>query len=210
MHHRGAARLPLKKPKTPALAPALEPARRTDFRISQQAVAATLKYLGRLAREGTPPGEAVAGLRRLAKRHRGTQMTLVWQLESSYFGNFRYDALLRTPGGGTLSLAFSPTGGIPWALRHAHHARETDLLRINGRILNMQTVMGYLDGLWYDARLLSALVDGCLAREAVDDRGIDATDGEVRSSIDAFERKAGITVGRGQSLVASGTRLDTG
>jgi len=177
--------------ETPALVPPLGPTRRTDFRIPQKAVAATLQYLGRLARTGTPPREAVAGLRRLAKRHRGTHMDLVWEVES-YLGTIHYDALLRMPGGGTLSLAFSPRGGVPWALRHAHHARETDLLRVNGRTLNMQTVMAYLDGLWYDARLLTGLVDGCLVREAVDARGIEATDDEVRSAVYAFERKAGL------------------
>lgn len=45
-----------------------------------------------------------------------------------------------------------PAGGVPWALRHMHHARESDLLRVNGVVLNMQTVMGYLDGIWTDVR----------------------------------------------------------
>jgi putative peptide maturation system protein len=178
---------------TPTLASRRPPARRTDARISPTAVAATLKYLGRLAREGTPPGEAVAGLCRLAKRHRGTQMELVWEVESSYFGTFQYDALLRMPGGGSLSLAFSPKGRIPWALRHAHHARETDLLRVNGRTLNMQIVMGYLDGLWSDSGLLTALVNGCLVREAVNARGLEATVDEIRNAAAAFERRAGLT-----------------
>jgi putative peptide maturation system protein len=176
---------------TPAFVRPLEPTRRTNARIPQAAVAATLKYLGRLASARTPAAEAVVGLRRLAKRHRGIRMDLVWEVES-YLGNTHYDALLRIPSGGTISLAFSPRGCVPWAFRHAHHARETDLLRVNGRTLNMQSVMGYLDGLWYDARLLTALVDGCLVREAVDSRGIEASADEVRRATGDFERKAGL------------------
>ena len=187
-----ASRQPHTGSEAPALARTPGPKSRTPARIPQAAIAATLKYLGQLAHAGTGPDEATAGLRRLAKRHRGISMDLVWEVESC-LGAIHYDALLRIPGGGTLSLAFSPQGsGVPWALRHAHHARETDLLQVNGRILNMQTVMGYLDGLWYDARLLTGLVDGCLVREAVDARGIKATDGELRRAVDAFERKAGL------------------
>jgi putative peptide maturation system protein len=179
-------------PDTPAFVPPLKPTLRTEARIPQAAVATTLRYLAGLARAGTPAAEAVAGLRRLAKQNRGIRMDLVWEVES-YLGNTHYDALLRMPSGDTISLAFSPRGCVPWAFRHAHHARESDLLRVNGRTLNMQSVMGYLDGLWYDARLLTALVDGCLVREAVESSGIAATADEVRRATGQFEHKAGLT-----------------
>jgi putative peptide maturation system protein len=97
------------------------------------------------------------------------------------------------PGAGTLSLAFAPDRAVTWALRQAHHARESDLLRVNGLTLNMQTVMGYLDGLWHDARLLDSLVDGCLVRQAIDARGIEASDAEVRDATAAFRRQHGLT-----------------
>jgi putative peptide maturation system protein len=190
---QAAARRQVEESDAPVLVSRVAPMPRTDVRISQGAVLAMLKYLLRLARQAKPAAQAVAGLRRLAKRHPGTKMDLVWQVESSYFGTVQYDALVRMPGGGTISLAFSPKGAIPWALRHAHHAHETDLLRVNGRTLNMQTVMGYLDGLWHDARLLTKLVDGCLVREAVEVGGIKATDDEIGSSLAAFERKTGIS-----------------
>ena len=57
----------------------------------------------------------------------------------------------------------------------------------------MQTVMGYLDGLWHDARLLENLIDGCLVRQAVDARGIEASDGEVRDATIAFRRRQRLT-----------------
>ena len=118
--------------------------------------------------------------------------SLVWEAEG-HLGGVHYDALLRLPGAGTLSLALAPDRALPWALRHAHHARESDLLRVNGLTLNMQTVMGYLDGLWHDARLLENLIDGCLVRQAIDARGIEASDGEVRDATAAFRRRQRLT-----------------
>src|SRR6185436_14347799 len=118
--------------------------------------------------------------------------SLVWEAEG-HLGGVHYDALLRLPGAGTLSLALAPDRALPWALRHAHHAREGDLLRVNGLTLNMQTVMGYLDGLWHDARLLESLIDGCLVRQAVDARGIEASDRQVREATSAFRRRRKLT-----------------
>src|SRR6185436_20553693 len=57
----------------------------------------------------------------------------------------------------------------------------------------MQTVMGYLDGLWHDARLLESLIDGCLVRQAIDARGIEASDGEVGEATTAFRRRQRLT-----------------
>ena len=183
-------------PSTPPAAPPLVPraARLAPARIPRAVdttLVATLRYLVRLGQTGTLPAEATAGLRRLAKGRRGIDMALTWEVESGS-GAIHYDALLRLGGAGTVSLAWSPDRGLPWALRHAHHARESDLLRVNGRTLNMQTVMGYLDALWYDAGLLTSLVDGCLIREAVDAHGIEASDDEVRRAVDAFRQARGL------------------
>jgi putative peptide maturation system protein len=156
------------------------------------ALADTLRYLVDLARTGTTPRDAAAGFRPLARRHRALDPSLVWEAEG-HLGGVHYDALLRLPGTGTLSLALAPARALPWALRHAHHARESDLLQVNGLTLNMQTVMGYLDGLWHDARLLESLIDGCLVRQAVDARGIEASDGEVRDATTAFRRRQRLT-----------------
>jgi putative peptide maturation system protein len=181
---------------TPPAAPPLIPpaARLASARIPravETALATTLRYLVKLGQTGTLPTEAAAGLRRLAGRRPGVDTALTWEVESGS-GAIHYDALLRLAGAGTVSLAWSPDRRVPWALRHAHHARESDLLRVNGRTLNMQTVMGYLDALWYDADLLASLVDGCLVREAVDAHGIEASDAEVRRAIGAFRTAHGL------------------
>lgn len=172
-------------PRAARLAPARIP------RAVDTALVATLRYLLRLGQTGTLPAEAAAGLRRLAGGQHGIDMALTWEVESGS-GAIHYDALLRLARAGTVSLAWSPDRRVPWALRHAHHAREGDLLRVNGRTLNMQTVMGYLDALWYDAGLLTSLVDGCLVREAVDAHGIEASDVEVRRAVDAFRTTHGL------------------
>jgi putative peptide maturation system protein len=156
-----------------------------------RAIAATLRYLVGAARAGLPPVDAAERFGRLAKRHGTTDPRLVWEIDGA-LGGVHYDVLLRLAGAGTLSLAFSPEDGVPWALRHAHHARESDLVRVNGRTLNMQTVMGYLDGIWNDAALVERLVDGCLVREAVDAHGIDASADEVRSAVRGFRRERGL------------------
>lgn len=146
-----------------------------------------LRYLERIVATATPPPEALAGFRRLARRHPDIDMDLQWETEN-YLGGIHYDVLVRLPRGGTLSVALSPSGSLPWALRHAHHARESDLLRVNGRALNMQTVMGYLDGMWREAQLTRSLIDGCLVREAIDAHGIKASDTEVRRALLDFRR----------------------
>jgi len=46
--------------------------------------------------------------------------------------------LLSASDGSTLFMAWSTAGGVPWALRHMHHARESDLLRVNGVVLNVR------------------------------------------------------------------------
>lgn len=170
-----------------------------QVRIPQTAVAATLKYLEKVASTGTAPDKALTGFWSLARRHARTQMDLVWEVET-YLGAVHYNALLRAEGGATVSLAVSPKETVPWAFRHAHHARETDLLRVNGRTLNMQTVMGYLDPFWDDARILSRLVDGCLLREAVEARGIEATAGEIQRGLHAFDQSAGLTSRKARNL----------
>jgi putative peptide maturation system protein len=170
-----------------------------QVRIPHTAVAATLKYLEKIASTGTAPDQALAGFSSLARRHAGTQMDLVWEVET-YLGTVHYNALLRAEDGATVSLAVSPKESVPWAFRHAHHARETDLLRVNGRTLNMQTVMGYLDAFWDDARILTRLVDGCLLREAVEARGIEATPAQIQRGLQAFDQSAGLTSRKARDL----------
>jgi putative peptide maturation system protein len=159
------------------------------------AITAGVRFLDRIVTSKMHPDEALRRFRPLARRHPGVAMDLVWDIEHLE-GAIHYDVVLRAPRGPTISIAVSPSDGVPWAFRHAHHARESDLLRVNGRTLNVQTVMGYLDGLWHDARLVSSLVDGCLVLEAVETLGITASDAEVRRATETFLRARGLTAQR--------------
>jgi putative peptide maturation system protein len=146
----------------------------------------TLACLLTLGRDRVPPALAREAFQRLEARHPDVPMDLVWEEEGS--GTVHYDALLDAPQGGTVSLAFCPDRGLPWALRHAHHAREADVLRVNGRTLNVHTIMGYLDVLWDDARLLTRLVDGCLMLDGIEAHAIEVSAAETRKAIGAFRQ----------------------
>ncbi len=87
-------------PQSSVVAPPLSAARRSGPRIPatvDAALQATLRYLLRLAHGGISPAEAATGLQRLARRHRETDLRLVWEIEG-YLGSVHYDALLRLPG----------------------------------------------------------------------------------------------------------------
>ena len=70
----------------------------------------------------------------------------------------------------------------------------------------MQTVMGYLDGLWHDGGRSTA-GDGCLVRQAIDARGIEASDAEVRDATAASVAGSASPRSRARRL-ARAARLD--
>ena len=68
----------------------------------------TLTYLQALARDAVQPDDARAGLRLLEQHDPDHPLDLVW-LEEGYDQSLHYDALIRLPGQGTVSLGFSFT-----------------------------------------------------------------------------------------------------
>ena len=148
-------------------------------------------FLLRLHDDQAPPEQARARFRPLRERPGGPAMDLIWEVDS-YTHEAHYDVLLHLPGRGTVSLGFCPDRGVPWPLRHAHHARESDVVRVNGRTLQLQTVMAYLDSLWNDPRGLQDLVDRCLIQEAVEERAVTADDADLQQAMDAFRREHGL------------------
>lgn len=149
------------------------------------------EFLLRLYDDKAPPEQAKARFRPLQERPGGLAMDLIWEVDN-YTHETHYDVLLHLPGRGTVSLGFCPDRGVPWPLRHAHHARESDVVRVNGRTLQLQTVMAYLDSLWNDPRSLQDLVDRCLIQEAVEDRAITTNDADLQQAMDAFRREHGL------------------
>lgn len=151
----------------------------------------TLDVLTALARDGARPEEARARLRPLQERQPAVNLELVWQ-EEPYDNSFHYDALLRLPGEGTVSLAFCPDRALPWPFRGVQRASERTLVRVNTTRLSVDQAVAYLDFVWDEARLVDRLVNACLIREALNQSWIEPTDAEVQAALDAFRRSQGL------------------
>jgi putative peptide maturation system protein len=153
----------------------------------QQAVLHTLDWLMILDREGIRPETARERLRDLQAQHPDTRLDLVWEQEA-FDGSVHYDALLRLPEGGTVSLSFCPDRALPWPLRGVHRWSEADLARVNGRVLKVDEAMAILDLFSEDARLVDRLVNACLIQEALEKDPIELPDAELQEALDAFRR----------------------
>ena len=133
-------------------------------------VASTATWLSRLVNAGTRPDKALESFRRFRARHRGVPMDLVWDFET-YAGTFHYDVLLGVPGG-RLSIAVSPDRGVHMgAPSRAPCARSRRRPGQRPRAVDSD-VMGQIGRLWQDAALVTDVIDGCLIRNAVDERGL--------------------------------------
>jgi putative peptide maturation system protein len=154
----------------------------------QQVLGDTLAYLMALWRDAAAPAEALDRLHRLQEQHRHMTIDLVWERES-YEQTMHYDVLLRPSDAGTISLSFCPDRAVPWPLRHAHHSRESEMVRVNGRMVTMQEVMAYVDFIWNQARVITGLVDACLVQAAITQRNIQVSADELQQALDAFRRR---------------------
>ncbi len=156
----------------------------TDLR---SAMGETLEYLMAIAREGTRPAEARARIQPLRERFPETAPELVWE-EEAYDASVHYDALLRVPGAGTVSLGFAPDRALPWPLRGAHRWTEKMLLRVNQQLLNMDQAIACLDFVWEDRGIVDRLVNVCLIQEALAEDPIELADDELQQAMDGFRR----------------------
>jgi putative peptide maturation system protein len=156
-----------------------------------EALSETLEYLLNFWREDVRPEQAMACFRLLQERHREMEMDLVWE-EETYSQAVHYDALLRLPGQGTVSLGFCPDRAVPWPLRRAHHSREKDLVRVNSQTLTVERAMTHLDIMGNEARITTSLVNLCLVQEAIEKRAIELSNAELQQAMDAFRKRHGL------------------
>jgi putative peptide maturation system protein len=152
-----------------------------------QAMNATLDYLATLSHDGVCPTEAQARLCPLQERLAGTQVDLVWQTEA-YDESVHYDALLRRPGEGTVSLSFCPDRALPWPLRGVHRWSDQDLLRVNHQVLTVDQAIACLDFIWEDRQLIDRLVNVCLIQETLAQDPINLSHDELQQAMDGFRR----------------------
>ena len=150
-----------------------------------QATLDVLDYLSALQREGVQPGEARIRLQPLRGRYPDLGIDLLAEQEA-FDGSVHYDALLRRAGEGTVSLSYCPERALPWPLRGVHRWTEGDLLRVDGRVLQVDAALACLDFIWDEAPLIERLVNMCLIQEELERHPIELTDAELQEAMDRF------------------------
>lgn len=151
----------------------------------QQAAFEVLDYLMVLQQDGVRPREARARLQPLRGGHPDLQIDLLAEQEA-FDESIHYDALLRRAGEGTISLSWCPERAIPWPLRGVHRWSEGDLVRVNGRVLQVDAAMACLDFIWDEMHVIQRLVDMCIMQEELEREPIDLTAAELQQAMDQF------------------------
>jgi putative peptide maturation system protein len=149
------------------------------------AVSEALDYLLTLQREGLRPPDARARLRLLRERHPELGIDLLSE-EQAFDRSVHYDVLLRRAGEGTVSLSYCPERAVPWPLRGVHRWSESELVRVNGRVLAVDAAMACLDFIWDEASIIERLVNMCLIQEELEQNPVELTDGELQQAMDTF------------------------
>jgi putative peptide maturation system protein len=153
-----------------------------------------LDELVRLSEERIAPREGEARLKQRARDRAdprvGLKLDVLWEQESGN-GAVHYDALIRLPGWGAVSVGYCPDRGLPWALRGTFRWNEMDMLRVNNHHIRVEEVVAQLDFLWTEPSLARQLVDTALIWEALeeDPDAFAPSDEELQAAMDAFRRK---------------------
>jgi putative peptide maturation system protein len=153
--------------------------------LLQQAVLDALDYLMTLQHEGIRPREARAKLQPFRGRYPGLEIDLLLE-EEEFDSTVHYDALLRRAGEGTVSLSYCPERVMPWPLRGVHRWSESDLVRVNANVLQVNAAIACLDFIWDEDPTIERLVNLCVIREELDRRPIDLTSAELQNAMDRF------------------------
>jgi len=146
--------------------------------------------LAALSKDRVPPNRAEKRVQELARELR-CEIQLLWQHES-FDDSFQYDVLVRTPDQDTVSLGFCPEPDTPWPLRGVQRWDDKQLVRVNSIVMAVDEAMALLDLFWNEVRLVRRLVDVCLVREALAKSGIELTDDDLQTALDAFRRTVGL------------------
>jgi len=146
-----------------------------------------LGYLQGLVGERAAPDVALQRLTPVRDRHPDTSIDVVWE-DQAFDGSMHYDALIRPPGGRTISLSVCADTNLPWPLRGLQRLRDSDLLRVNGIALPVASAIAQLDVLWEKTQLMQRLVDSCLIEEALRRSPIEVNDDDVQAALDAMRR----------------------
>ncbi len=151
----------------------------------RQALPDLLDYLFTLQQESVLPREARVRLQKLRAAHPDLQIDLLAE-EVAFDRSVHYDALLRRPGEGTVSISYCPERAIPWPLRGVHRLSEGDLVRVNTNVLQVEAAVACLDFIWDDSAIIERLINMCLIQEEVEREPVDLSDAELQAAMDRF------------------------
>ena len=147
----------------------------------------TLDCLAVIAESNTVPADASQRLRRIGETFPDIKLDLLWDDGGEGLG-WHYDALLRLPQSGTISLSYCPDRAMPWPMRGARRFGEADLLRVNDTMLTVGEAIGQIDALLEDQAISTRLIDACLVIEELVRNPVEVSNADLQRAMDAFRR----------------------
>jgi putative peptide maturation system protein len=154
-------------------------------------LADVIDCLDRVTRQQVQPLQACAHLNGVRKRHPEASIELVWE-DQTFDGALHYDALIRDGERRAISVSVCPDDALPWPLRGLQRWRDSDLLRVNGVVLQVADALFQLDMLWDKTSLMQRLVDSCLVEAELQHRAVEVTAAEVQTAFDDMRRRRGL------------------
>lgn len=158
---------------------------------TQKALLDVASYLDSVVERRLAPDEASAALAALRQRHPDASIELVWE-DQAFDGSYHYDALIRPASGGTLSVSVCADDSLPWTLRGLQRWRDSDLLRVNGTVLSVESAVAQLEMLWEQGPLMRRLIDSCIIEAELKRNPVEATSADVQHALDGIRRGRGL------------------
>lgn len=139
---------------------------------------------------GLDPPEAESAITGLCKRFPGQRIELVWHVEQ-FHDRPEYAVLLRDDRGVAVSVSRA-TGGLPWPLRGVQRWSDADVVRVNGRLVQVEEAIAFLEIDRQSSGPATRIVDACLARDELDLQPVEISVHDVQTELDRFRRERGL------------------
>jgi putative peptide maturation system protein len=115
---------------------------------------------------------------------------LVWHRET-FDQSLHYAVLIRDGEGGVISLSRS-AGGLPWPLRGVQRWSEADVVRVNGRRMQVEEAIAFIDVDDHRSRVARSLIDSLLIQQELDREPVAIDPEGLQAELDAFRRARGL------------------
>ncbi len=153
----------------------------------QFAVRDTLELLQTLQAEKIQPKEARALVYELRKRYTDLKLDLLSEVEE-FDHSLHYDALLREPGFGTVSISYCQEKAVPWPMRGVHRWSDADLVRVNTKVITVDQVIALLDFIWDEATITDRIINQALMQQELERSEYNVSDEELQHEVDTFRK----------------------